>query len=147
VRVSCEPEQWSVNISVDIAVRQTVLVARVPIARGAALSVTDFISEQREVPGISSRWIRSSTELSHRVARRPLTPGELLTSDATAPAIIVKRGQAVTLLASANGIAIQAPGKALADASLAGRVRVQNLSSLKTIEGVVESADTVRVGR
>jgi flagellar basal body P-ring formation protein FlgA len=146
VRVSCEPQQWSVNVSVDVAVRETVLVARVPIARGTALSATDFSSERREIPGITSRAVRSGAEFAHLIARRPLAPGELLTVDATTPAIIVKRGQPVTLLATANGIAIQAPGKALADASLAGRVRVQNLSSLRTIEGVVESADTVRVG-
>jgi flagella basal body P-ring formation protein FlgA len=35
----------------------------------------------------------------------------------------------------------------MADAPLQGRIRVQNANSLRIVEGIVESADTVRVGR
>ncbi len=58
---------------------------------------------------------------------------------------IVRRGQTVTLIASAGGIRVRAPGRALGDGAQDERVRVQNLSSLKVVEGVVENASSVRV--
>jgi flagella basal body P-ring formation protein FlgA len=49
------------------------------------------------------------------------------------------------LAAIYNGIEVRAPGLALADAPAQGRVRVQNLNSLKVIEGVADTEGVVRV--
>lgn len=49
------------------------------------------------------------------------------------------------LTAALAGIEVRAPGKALADATADQRVRVQNLHSLKVIEGIAESPGVVRV--
>jgi flagellar basal body P-ring formation protein FlgA len=40
---------------------------------------------------------------------------------------------------------VRAPGLALADASVNQRVRVQNLNSLKIVEGVADTEGVVRV--
>ena len=45
----------------------------------------------------------------------------------------------MTLAANAGGIEVRAPGRALADAGALQRVRVQNLNSLKVVEGIAES--------
>jgi len=57
----------------------------------------------------------------------------------------VRRGQRVTLIASAGGIEVRAQGEAVADAMPDGRVRVLNLNSHRVVEGRVESRDSVRV--
>ncbi len=41
-------------------------------------------------------------------------------------------------MVSMGGIEIRAPGRALADATASQRLRVQNLESLKVVEGVAE---------
>jgi flagella basal body P-ring formation protein FlgA len=51
----------------------------------------------------------------------------------------------VTLASGTGGIEVRAPGRALADASANQRLRVQNLDSLKVVEGVAESTGVVRV--
>jgi flagella basal body P-ring formation protein FlgA len=51
----------------------------------------------------------------------------------------------VILAAVSNGIEVRAPGLALADAAAHGRVRVQNLNSLKIVEGVADTDSVVRV--
>jgi flagella basal body P-ring formation protein FlgA len=51
----------------------------------------------------------------------------------------------VTLVAHAAGFEVRAPGKAMADASANQRVRVQNLNSLKIVEGLADNDGTVRV--
>ena len=59
--------------------------------------------------------------------------------------LVVKRGQQVTLLASVGGLEVRAAGLAMNDAPAAGRVKVQNLSSNRIVEGVVETADVIRI--
>jgi flagella basal body P-ring formation protein FlgA len=57
----------------------------------------------------------------------------------------VKRGQHVTLLAAVGGLEVRAAGVAMNDAAAQGRVRVQNISSNRIVEGVVESPDVIRI--
>ena len=84
-------------------------------------------------------------DLDGRLTRRPLPEGTALTADALAAALLIHRGQNVTLAANAGGIEVRAPGRALADAGASQRLRVQNLDSLKVVEGVAESTGVVRV--
>ena len=63
------------------------------------------------------------------------------------PDLVIKHGQEVTLVAAAGGIEVRAAGRALADAASGTRLKVQNLSSLKVVEGVVEGPDVVRVAQ
>jgi flagella basal body P-ring formation protein FlgA len=58
---------------------------------------------------------------------------------------LVKRGQQVTLLAAAGGMEVRARGVAMNDAPAAGRIKAQNLSSGRIVEGFVESADVIRI--
>jgi len=48
-------------------------------------------------------------------------------------------------MTAAGGIEVRAPGRALADAAASQRLRVQNLASLKIVEGVAETDSVVRV--
>jgi len=50
------------------------------------------------------------------------------------------------MCAASGPVEIRAQGHALTDGGVSDRVRVQNLSSLKVVEGVVESDSVVRVG-
>jgi flagellar basal body P-ring formation protein FlgA len=59
--------------------------------------------------------------------------------------VLIHQGQQVTLIATVGGLQVRATGKALANGSAGARLRVQNLSSLKVVEGVVENEDVIRV--
>jgi len=71
--------------------------------------------------------------------------GSILVADMLAADPVVVHGQQVTLVAALGGLEVRAPGRVLNDGAVAARVRVQNLSSQRIVEGVVETADTVRV--
>jgi flagella basal body P-ring formation protein FlgA len=86
-------------------------------------------------------------ELEGRTVRRPLAAGTTLSVDMFTPDLVVRRGQSVTLLSAAGSVEVRANGKAMIDGATGARIQVQNLSSLRVVEGVVESADLVRVAR
>jgi flagella basal body P-ring formation protein FlgA len=57
----------------------------------------------------------------------------------------VLRGQTVTLVADAGGIMVRMAGRALTDGLVNQRVRVQNLSSGKIVEGIARSEQVVEI--
>ena len=146
VRVSCRATPaWSVNVPVEIHRKTPVLVLRRAVARGEALSAADVSVQTRRLPGLASPYLGSVAELANRRTRRPLPAGAALAADALDAALLIRRGELVTLAADASGIEVRAPGRAMADATARQRVRVQNLYSLKIVEGVADSSGVVRV--
>jgi flagella basal body P-ring formation protein FlgA len=146
VRVACtNGTPWNLNVPVEIRRRTDVLVMKRAAARGETLSAADVTVQSRVLPGLESQYVGAVTELAGRLTRRPIPSGTALTADALAAALLIHRGQSVTLAASHSGIEVRAPGLALADASANQRVRVRNLNSLKIVEGVADTEGVVRV--
>jgi len=145
VRVSCPSPAWTLNVPVEMRRSHPVLVLRRAVGRGEALAAADVTVNQRELPGLGSPFVARPEDLAGRMTRRPLPEGTALTADALSAALLIKRGQQVTLVAQSTGFEVRAPGKALADAAANQRIRVQNLNSLKIIEGTAETDGVVRV--
>jgi flagella basal body P-ring formation protein FlgA len=147
IGVSCGAPAWTVYVPVIVESRITVLVLRHAVARDAHLTAEDVAVDTRVVSGPGAAYLTGIAELQSRSVRRPLAAGSVLTADMFAPDIVVRRGQAVTLIAAVGGIEVRASGRALEDGPAGARLRVQNLSSQRVVEGVVESAELVRVAR
>lgn len=145
VRVSCATPAWYLNVPVEIRRTHDVLVLKRALGRGQAVEAADVEVQKRELPGLASPFVASVADLSGRLTRRPVPAGTALPADALTAALLIHRGQSVTLAAVSNGIEVRAPGLALADAAAHGRVRVQNLNSLKIVEGVADTDSVVRV--
>jgi len=138
--------EWNIYLPVSVETETDVLVLREPAARLAHIGAADVDVQRRRVPGLGNLYLGKPTELQRRYLKRSLPAGTVLTVDMMKRDMVIKRGQQVILVANVGGIDVRAPGTALADGGNADRIRVQNASSLKVVEGVVESANLVRVG-
>jgi flagella basal body P-ring formation protein FlgA len=148
IGVACEgPVHWTVYVPVTVESRISVLVLKHPVPRDARLTIEDVTVETRKVTGLATAFLTAASDLQARTAQRPLPMGTTLTIDMFKPDLVIKHGQEVTLVAAAGGIEVRATGRALADAAGGTRLKVQNLSSLKVVEGVVEGPDLVRVAQ
>lgn len=145
VRVSCANPAWYLNVPVEIHRTHDVLVLKRAVGRGQAVVAADVDVQKRELPGLASPFVASVADLADRLTRRPVPAGTALPADALTAALLIHRGQSVTLAAVSNGLEVRAPGLALADAPAHGRVRVQNLNSLKIVEGVADTDSVVRI--
>jgi flagella basal body P-ring formation protein FlgA len=146
VGVACDgPVRWMIYVPVTVESRISVLVLKHPVPRDARLTIEDVTVESRRVTGLATAYLTSPNDLQARTAQRPLAMGTTLTMDMLKPDLVIKHGQEVTLVAAAGGIEVRATGRALADAAGGARLKVQNLSSLRVVEGVVEGPDLVRV--
>lgn len=146
INVSCAgPVHWSVYVAVVVESRVSVLILKHAVARQARLTGDDVTLESRRMVGTATAYLSSVAELAGRTVRRPLAVGTALSVEMFDADTVIHRGQEVTLVAGGGAIEIRASGRAMTDAPAGARVQVQNLSSMTVVEGVVESADVVRV--
>jgi flagella basal body P-ring formation protein FlgA len=146
VGVRCATPQWTIYVPVATEVEAQVLVLQRALARQSAVEAGDVELQTRRLPGIASGFISDVADLRGRHLKRAVAAGTPLTADVLVADVLVRRGQQVTLLAANGPFEIRAQGQALSDGGASQRVRVQNVTSGKIVEGVVENASIVRVG-
>lgn len=137
---------WTIYVPVTVEVEVSVLVLRRPLARRARVELADVEPQVRRLPGSASVFVNDTSSLQGHRLKRSLPVGTALTVEMLQPDVLVRRGQQVTLIAASGTVQIRAQGQALTEGAASERVRVQNVSSLKVVEGVVESDGVVRVG-
>jgi len=148
VGVTCSGTvRWTVYVPVTVESKIDVLVLTRAVNRDARLTAADVTVETRRTAGPGNAYLTTAAELNGRTVRRPLAAGTTLSVDMFTPDLIVRRGQEVTLLSSGGAVEVRANGRAMVDGAAGARIQVQNLSSMRVVEGVVESADLVRVAR
>lgn len=137
---------WTIYVPVTVEVEVSVLVLRRPLARRSRVEFADVEPQVRRLPGSASVFVNDVASLQGHRLKRALPVGTALTVEMLVPDVLVRRGQHVTLIAANGPVQIRAQGQALTEGAASDRVRVQNVSSLKVVEGVVESDGVVRVG-
>ncbi len=128
---------WTIYVPVTVQSWAEVLVLVRSLPRGATVTEADVTTQRQEVSRLARGWIGSLDDLTDRRLARATAAGAILTPSVLETAPVVKRGEQVTLRASAGGIEIHASGVALADAGLGQRVSVRNQSSQRVVEGRV----------
>jgi flagellar basal body P-ring formation protein FlgA len=147
VGVRCSAaNSWTLYVPVLVEVEIPVLVLRRALARRARVAMIDVEPQTRRVPGTAATFLQDTASLQGHRLKRSLPAGTALTVEMLVPDLVVRRGQQVTLIAAIGHVEIRAQGHALTEGGVADRVRVQNTSSLKVVEGVVGSDGAVRVG-
>lgn len=146
VAVHCDgATRWTVYVNVTINSEFPVLVARHALSRDAEVGAADFEPERRQLPGLTTDYVTDPAALVGQRLRRPVASGEALTLAALTPANVIHRGQEVTLIAGSAGFEVRMRAVALSDGRLADRIRVQNSSSQRVVEGIVRSSSVVEV--
>ena len=146
VGVRCDaPATWTLYVPVGVETETAVLVLRRALPRQSAIGPQDVEQQTRRLPGSAAAFIHELAALQGQRLKRAVPAGTVLTANLLTPDVLVRRGQQVTLIAASGPVEIRARGQALSEGGASDRVRVQNLSSRKVVEGVVESDGVVRV--
>ncbi|MEL7450081.1 MAG: flagellar basal body P-ring formation chaperone FlgA [Pseudomonadota bacterium] len=136
---------WKIYVPVRVSMVTSVLVAQHALARGAALTAGDVRLVERDVATLPSGYLTNIARLQGQALRRHVLPGSIITPSMLVQSKTIHRGQRVTLLAAGSALSIRMAGTAMSNGGLGERISVKNLSSGRTVEGVVRSAETVEV--
>jgi flagella basal body P-ring formation protein FlgA len=136
---------WHLYVPVRIVGTSAVAIAAHAIVAGSVLTANDLKIEQRDLTQLPPGYLDDPTVAVGLTVARPISSGSILTNQQLVASKAVQRGQAVTLVANTGGMSVRMAGRALTDGFLNQRVKVQNLSSGKMVEGIARSEQIVEI--
>lgn len=136
---------WHLYVPVRVVGTSPVTLAARAIVAGTVLTEKDVRVEQRDISGLPPGFMDDSTVAVGLTASRPIASGAVITNQFLAAAKAVQRGQSVTLIADAGAMTVRMAGRALTDGLVNQRVKVENLSSGKVVEGIARSEQVVEI--
>jgi flagella basal body P-ring formation protein FlgA len=146
VELRCpDPKPWHLYVQIRVIGTSSVAVAAHAIVAGSVLTAKDMRVEQHDISELPAGYLDDPAIAVGLTAGRPISGGAFLTNQQLLAAKAVQRGQTVTLIADLGGMSVRMSGKALNDGLVNQRVRVQNLSSGKIVEGIARSEQVVEI--
>jgi flagella basal body P-ring formation protein FlgA len=146
IELRCQNSKpWHRYVQVRIIGTSAVVVAAHAIVVGSVLKASDLRMEQHDISELPPGFLDDPSIAVGLTASRPISGGSFLTNQQLVAAKAVQRGQSVTLLADLGGMSVRMAGKALTDGVINQRVRVQNVSSGKIVEGIARSEQIVEI--
>jgi flagella basal body P-ring formation protein FlgA len=146
IELRCQdPKPWHIYVPVRIVGTSPVAVAAHAIVAGTVIKAADVKTEEHDISELPLGFLDDPAIAVGLTAGRPIAGGAYLTNQQLVVAKAVQRGQSVTLLADVGGMSVRMSGRALSDGLMNQRVRVQNLSSGKIVEGIARSEQIVEI--
>jgi flagellar basal body P-ring formation protein FlgA len=146
IELRCEGgTPWHLYVPVKVVGTAPAVLAAHAIITGTVLTAKDVTVEQRDVVTLPPGYLDDPSIVVGMTASRAISGGAVMTNQQLLGARAVQRGQTVTLVADAGGISVRMPGRVLSDGLVNQRVRVENLSSGRIVEGIARSEQVVEI--
>jgi flagellar basal body P-ring formation protein FlgA len=146
IELRCQDTKpWHMYVPVRIVATSPVAVAAHAIIAGTVIKAADLKTEEHDVSELPLGFLDDPSIAIGLTAGRPIAGGAYISNQQLVSPKTVQRGQSVTLIADAGGMSVRMAGRALSDGLMNQRVRVQNLSSGKIVEGIARSEQTVEI--
>jgi flagella basal body P-ring formation protein FlgA len=133
---------WRYEYIVRARVTAMVAIAAAPVAANEALTDAQVTIERRDISNIADP-ISSPEEAVGQMSRRMLRPGDILRSGQLSAPVLVKRGDAVLMVARREGIEVSTAGEALDAGARGAMIRVRNAGSGQVVRMRVAGPGTV----
>ena len=146
IELRCQdPKSWHLYVPVRIVGTSPVAVTVHALVTGSVVKASDLRVEEHDISELPVGFFDDAEVAVGLTASRPIAGGAYLTNQQLVAAKAVQRGQSVTLLADGGGMSVRMAGRALTDGLINQRVKVQNLSSGKIVEGIARSEQIVEI--
>ncbi|MFT5575375.1 MAG: flagella basal body P-ring formation protein FlgA [Bermanella sp.] len=146
VGIQCpDSKGWKVYLPVTVSAVALVLVATRPLAPNTELTRADVQRVKRDVASLGYGYVSSIEGDGGYRTKRSIAQGAVITPVMVEAAVMIRRGQKVTLISSTGPVAVSMAGVAGDDGSLGSRIKVRNVNSGRIVEGIVRSAETVEI--
>jgi len=146
VELRCEgPAVWHLYVPVRVVGSANVVVAAHALFAGNVVGSGDLRVERHDLTALPPGYLDDPETAIGLTAARGISSGAILTNQTLLGTKAVQRGQMVTLIARVGGMSVRMAGRALSDGFVNQRVKVENLSSGKTVEGIARSEQIVEI--
>lgn len=140
-----DPSGWNITVNSDVTIVVSGIAASQVIERNATLAAEHLATVEVDIGKAPGGFFSETDAVIGKAARRRIRAGQIINPSLLVAPLMVRRGQAVKIIANMDGISASTPGEALENGELGAVIRVRNSKSLKEIdakvieEGVVSS--------
>lgn len=146
IGVKCQSTSpWTVYVPVTVKLFQPVVVTTKAMSAKHILTADDLIVKRVDVSTLRRGYLKDKALVIGQELKYAVAIGTVISQSYVKPEKIVKRGELITLIATAGSMQVKMNGTAMSDASLGQRIKVKNNSSNRVVEGVVGAPGVVRV--
>lgn len=132
-----EPRMWTLFMTGNVRVEKTIVVSTRPLARGSILTRQDLALQETDITRLRPGYL---TNLDHAVgkqSKRPLHTGDVVYDRLLTPAIIVKKGDKVSVQANTGQVRVSVSGTAMQDGVQGQQIKVRNNASKRVVKAWV----------
>lgn len=136
---------WTLYVPVSIDAMVLAIAVNKALARGTVLREADLEETVLSTARLPAGAPGNKKELVGMELSRTVRAGAVVTLNMVKPALVIKRGQKVIILARTGGLEVRMSGVALENGAAGDRVNIRNSGSGRTVEAVIIGAGTVQV--
>jgi flagellar basal body P-ring formation protein FlgA len=140
------------NLNIDtlsiagwVDVYEQFVCARVPIKRNTKIQAESLYYKNINISKARHQYAKSIEEVAGTIPNRNINQGDLIKTSSLKQAPLVRKGEAIKLIAKREGLKIITAGISKEDGIKDALIKVENLSSGKVIRGLVKGESTVEV--
>ncbi|MGE0680717.1 MAG: flagellar basal body P-ring formation chaperone FlgA [Candidatus Binatia bacterium] len=138
-------EEARLWIDSEVQVFENVVVTSQPLAHYESVTPARVRLERRNLGDLPLQPLTSIDALAGQQASRPIEVNQVVTASMVELPRVVRRGSVVTLIYESSGIHVETSGRATEPGRVGDRIRVENPSSGKVVEGQILDDRRVRV--
>jgi len=138
-------DDTEVRIKAYVTAREQVVRTRRPLKRGSVIRNTDVYTAMMDVRKIPKGAATDIKSVTGKILKRSLPADATLTEAMAGEKPLIRKGQHITILYRTGTLKVTAPGVAREDGYPEREISVMNLTSRKTITGIVEDRGLVNV--
>lgn len=138
VRVECQGSvPWSKYVPVLVRVFAPVLMSTRPLARGDLIGAADVELAEADLSMLRQSYLQDSTMAIGMEVKRALPANTVISSEALAQPLLIKRGDTVVMSAKSGPVTIRQQGVAMQNGELGAQIPVRNSNSDIVVRAVV----------
>ncbi|ORU94556.1 MAG: flagellar biosynthesis protein FlgA [Cycloclasticus sp. symbiont of Bathymodiolus heckerae] len=136
---------WRIFMTAHVKLFAHALVSLHPLNKGHLIQEHDVTLKKVELNGLRSAYLTDSKQALNKVIKRRLKRGDIISVNNLSKPILIKKGDAITILAKNNGFKISMKGIALMSGSKGDKIKVKNIKTKKIVHGIIFDAQTIQV--
>jgi flagella basal body P-ring formation protein FlgA len=136
---------WRVFVPVRIAGTHKAVVLKRSVVLGETLKPEDLSVIEADPAQLPLGYFDDPQVVAGLTMSRSMAAGLVLSNQSLKLPTAIVRGQQVTLLAGGEGLNVRMAGRAMSDGYINQRIKVQNNSSGKVLEGIARSDHLVEI--
>ncbi|GAB4393021.1 MAG: flagellar basal body P-ring formation chaperone FlgA [Gammaproteobacteria bacterium] len=148
VGVRCHSDRpWSIYVPVQVRVKQQVVVAAKPLARGERISESDVKFEEYNVKLLRGGYFQDTKLIIGKILKQPVYAGRPITANALVNPFVIQKGETVKIIAEVGTINVEMLGIALSSGLTGDIIKIRNLRSQRIIDAKIIGPKKVSVAR